>query len=125
MLLTNRSFVGSNIRKLALVFLIFVFAKTTHAQCSATADFTHFFQVCSTVQFTDLSTAAPNYNIVQWDWDFDDGSTSNLQHPLHTFAPGNTYLVTLTVTADSSGVTCTDQVILPVICPALPDVFFT
>ncbi len=125
MLLTNRSFVGSIIGKIALFFLIAVFAKTTQAQCSATADFTHYFQVCSTVQFTDLSTAAPNYTIVQWDWDFDDGNTSNLQHPLHTFAPGSTYLVQLTVTADSAGVTCTDQVTLPVIVPPLPNVFFT
>lgn len=48
-----------------------------------------------TVQFTDQSTGA----ITGWHWDFGDGTTSEEQHPVHTFATG-TYDVSLTVTRD-------------------------
>jgi hypothetical protein len=43
-------------------------------------------------RFTDLSY----FNPTSWFWDFDDGSTSSEQHPVHTFEPG-LYLVCLTV----------------------------
>jgi len=46
------------------------------------------------VQFTDLSSP----EVTEYQWDFGDGSSSNLQHPSHTYLyPGN-YSVTLTVT---------------------------
>jgi len=46
-----------------------------------------------TFQFTDDSTG----DITTWSWDFGDGSSSNQQHPSHTYAyPGN-YTVSLTV----------------------------
>ena len=48
------------------------------------------------VQFTDLSTGAPD----TWSWDFGDNTTSTLQDPLHIYAAG-TYTVTLT--ADGPG----------------------
>jgi len=48
------------------------------------------------VQFTDLSTGAPD----TWSWDFGDNTTSTQQDPLHTYAAG-TYTVTLT--ADGPG----------------------
>jgi PKD repeat protein len=48
-----------------------------------------------TVQFTDQSTGNPT----AWSWDFGDGTTSEEQHPAHTFAAG-TYDVSLTVTRD-------------------------
>jgi PKD repeat protein len=47
------------------------------------------------VQFTDESTSYDN--ITTWLWDFDDGSTSTLSNPTHTFANNGTYNVTLTV----------------------------
>lgn len=48
------------------------------------------------VQFTDLS---PNGSaqILSWHWDFGDGSTSTLQHPLHTYQNPGSYDVSLTV----------------------------
>ncbi|KPJ64049.1 hypothetical protein AMK68_02510, partial [candidate division KD3-62 bacterium DG_56] len=60
-----------------------------------------------TVQFTDLSTDPDGDNIVAWDWDFGDGSTSTEQNPTHTFAAGEcgvpaTYAVCLTVTDDGT-----------------------
>ena len=46
------------------------------------------------VQFTDTSTGIPT----TWLWDFGDGSSSDEQHPIHTFTTAGTYTVNLTVT---------------------------
>jgi PKD repeat protein len=48
-----------------------------------------------TVRFTDTSAVSPD----GWFWDFDDGSTSREQNPVHTFFSSGTYRVTLTVTS--------------------------
>lgn len=48
----------------------------------------------STVNFTDGSF---NGTPTSWEWDFGDGSTSNLQNPTHTYAEAGTYSVTLKV----------------------------
>ncbi len=45
------------------------------------------------VQFTNQSTG----DITAYLWDFGDGTTSSEQNPLHTYAAGGTYTVTLTV----------------------------
>ncbi|HSG67566.1 MAG TPA: PKD domain-containing protein, partial [Bacteroidales bacterium] len=110
-----------------LVFLVFIIAghANLQAQCSANASFNASLTGCSTVQFLDLSSAVQNYTIIAWDWDFGDGNTSTVQHPLHVYAPGATYIVQLTVTADSSGVTCTDIATNVVTVPAQPTVYFT
>jgi PKD repeat protein len=34
-----------------------------------------------------------------WRWDFGDGTTSEAQHPLHTYAKADRYIVTLHVTS--------------------------
>jgi PKD repeat protein len=57
------------------------------------------------VQFTDLSVS-PNGDIVEWSWDFGDGSTSIEQNPEYTYATTGTFVVTLLVT-DAVG--CTDD----------------
>jgi PKD repeat protein len=51
----------------------------------------------ATVPFVDLSTEARGV-IVVWNWSFGDGSTSNAQYPLHTYAAPGTFAVQLTVT---------------------------
>ncbi|HBZ67544.1 MAG TPA: hypothetical protein DEO70_11970 [Bacteroidales bacterium] len=48
-------------------------------------------------QFTDISVT-PAGTIETWLWDFGDGGTSTEQNPLHTFATGGNYFVSLTVT---------------------------
>ena len=48
------------------------------------------------VTFTDTSTDAP----AAWTWDFGDGTTSDVQNPIHTFAGPGRYIVGLTVAND-------------------------
>jgi PKD repeat protein len=57
------------------------------------ANFTAAFTGTGRVQFTDRSTNTPTV----WLWDFGDGTTSDAQHPLHTYATDGTYTVGLTV----------------------------
>ncbi len=64
------------------------------------------------IQFTDQSTV-PVGTIVSWDWDFDDGGTSTLQNPEHTFTSTGTFDVVLTVTDDNGNArTVTKQVLV-------------
>ncbi len=56
-----------------------------------------------TVSFTDESTDEDG-TVVSWSWSFGDGGTSTARHPLHTYAAGGSFSVTLTVTDDEGGV---------------------
>lgn len=60
------------------------------------------------VDFTDTSIDSDG-SITAWNWDFGDGNSSNVQNPLHTYALGGTYTVTLTVTDNDSGMDSTGQ----------------
>lgn len=53
------------------------------------------------ISFYDRSSSLP----ANWQWDFGDGNTSNLQHPEHHYTSSGTYTVRLTV-SNASG---TDQ----------------
>ncbi len=69
-----------------------------------------------TVTFTDLTTGAPT----EWDWDFDDGGTSTLQNPVHTYASNGTYHVCLTATnAFGDNTSCHDVVIDSYVLPVI------
>lgn len=46
------------------------------------------------VEFTDLSENLPT----SWEWDFDDGNTSTMQNPVHTFSSPGNYQVSMTAT---------------------------
>ncbi len=50
-----------------------------------------------TVAFTDLSTPDGEDQIVLWQWDFGDNSTSTDQHPTHTYAGLGPYTVSLQI----------------------------
>lgn len=52
------------------------------------------------VQFKDMSSVRCGQQIVQWRWDFGDGTISQQQHPLHTYNRSDTFAIRLTVTTD-------------------------
>ena len=52
------------------------------------------------VQFTDLTTVGSG-TITNWDWTFNDGSSSNLQNPFHCFDNAGLYDISLTVTSSN------------------------
>lgn len=63
----------------------------TSSLCNS--NFTYIVDTSGLVySFTDVSSGNPS----NWSWNFGDGNTSNLQNPIHTFAPGN-YNVCLTI----------------------------
>jgi gliding motility-associated-like protein len=72
------------------------------------------------VFFTDQSTNGP---IDLWLWEFGDGNGETSQNPVHQFADGGTYYVTLTVTDTSGCVNSTNKEILVGLPPALPSAF--
>lgn len=73
------------------------------------ADFTYTTDLLS-VQFTDNSTD-PDGSVVAWNWSFDDGQTSSVQNPSHSFGTAGNYNVTLTVTDDAGDTGSTSQTI--------------
>ena len=62
------------------------------------------------VQFTDTSSDVDG-SIASWSWSFGDGSTSSVQHPVHTYASAGTYNVNLTVTDDQGASGSTGQAV--------------
>jgi len=64
-----------------------------------------------TVDFTDTSID-PDGFIVSWEWNFGDGTTSNLQNPTHTYDTADTYIVSLTVTDNDGGVSIAGHLVV-------------
>ncbi len=84
------------------------------------ADF-DFTEVCygNPSIFSDQSTVnPPEYPITSWQWNFDDGSTSSLQNPEHTFANPGSYDVTLTTYTGEEY--CASSVSQTVVIPEYP-----
>jgi len=72
---------------------------TTGRSSRPTADFT-FTANQLTVTFSDASSDVDGH-VQSWYWDFGDGTTSNQQNPVHTYADSGAYVVTLTVMDDA------------------------
>lgn len=53
-------------------------------------------------QFNDTSIAVGASTIVDWEWDFGDLSTSNIEHPTHSFSDTGLYTITLKIITDNS-----------------------
>lgn len=68
---------------------------------SATADGT-LVQIGQPISFT--GTASGGATPYTWAWDFDDGNTSSLQNPTHSYNVAGTYEVTFSVTDDLSNI---------------------
>ncbi len=71
------------------------------------------------VPFDDTSVD-PDGQIVAWQWDFGDGTTSTEQYPSHTYAGPGTYPVRLTVT-DDGGLQATAEMEYTVLDLVTPD----
>lgn len=70
---------------------------------------TNYTCIGQPVQFSDNSTSFGQ--VVGWNWNFGDGTSSTLQNPSHVYTANGTYNVWLTVT-DASG--CEDSISYPV-----------
>lgn len=73
------------------------------------------------VVFTDLSTTTEAGEIIEWEWNFADGSTSTEVSPEHEYVDGGTYSVILTVTTDKG---CVSSITYDVLVEPGPDVDF-
>ena len=58
------------------------------------------------VQFTDASQGAPT----SWRWHFDDGSTSKLENPTHTYSKAGSYTVNMTASTATESATASRTV---------------
>ena len=72
------------------------------------------------VNFTDASTL----NVMDWSWDFGDGSSSSLTDPSHSFTDPGTYSVSLTVTS-AGGTDTLDMIDLIVVLEPAPVAAFS
>jgi PKD repeat protein len=74
------------------------------------ADFVYFpvTESPGTYEFIDLSSP----DVFSWEWDFDDGTTSKLQNPVHTFQSTGSFNVCLTVeTTDCTEIFCQEIIV--------------
>jgi PKD repeat protein len=71
------------------------------------------------VDFTDLSSGSPD----TWAWDFGDGSTSNAEHPSHTYATDASYQVTLTASLGAQSDSKTQTVVVDPLPPPPPIIY--
>ena len=95
--------------RITLVFLLGLFFSQTALSQNCQAAFT-WDDTDLTIQLFDESTSAPNDPIVSWFWDFDDnGATSTLQNPTHTFSDVDKYRINLTITT-ANGCTSTIEI---------------
>lgn len=75
------------------------YSRAVHvANQSPLASFAYFIEGCR-VQFIDQSMDAER-EIVAWNWEFKDGSVSDIRNPTHRYVAAGTYRVVLTVTND-------------------------
>ncbi len=68
------------------------------------------------ITFSDSSTSVYTGNnsivpIVSWNWDFGNGSTSNIQNPIHAYANSGTYIIKLIATNQTGCVDSTTHTV--------------
>lgn len=74
-----------------------------------------------TVTFTDLSIGSPT----SWSWDFDDGFTSTIPSPVHTYTENGTYYVCLTVSNGVGSNTSCQNILIDSYLSPVVDFTFT
>ena len=73
------------------------------------------------INFNDSSIVNPG-SITGWLWDFGDGTTDNVQNPVHVYTNDSSYVVTLTVTSNAG---CSDSVTDTIVVHDSPTVYFS
>lgn len=76
--------------------------------------------VDSEIAFLDLSVTVDGTTLTEWEWDFGDLITSDLQNPTHSYDADGDYTVIFVVHSD---VGCTDTVMQDIHIQALPNAF--
>jgi len=71
-------------------------------ECEAFFSYDYFENDPLEIHFFDESIG----NITDWEWDFGDGSVSNIQNPVHTYTQSGEYLVCLKVENSDTSVNC-------------------
>ena len=82
-------------------------------------NFTYTTDCSGLIQFTNTSNAS--YSPINYLWTFDDGTTSTIQNPSHTFTPGN-HNVTLNISSDLG---CGRDTTIQINVPPSPKALFT
>ncbi len=72
--------------------------------------------------FTDTSNTLPYFPIIQWKWNFGDGTQSSQQNPVHVYQSIGNYSVSLVVKSLNG---CTDTVIKNITVSSSPQAGFT
>ncbi len=85
------------------------------------ANFTYEIIGNYTVRFKDTSIVIPG-KIVEWNWNFGDGSTSTEQNPTHTYDKGGVYFVTLTIKSNTNLTDSKTKVVILSPIPKYPPV---
>jgi len=99
------------------------FIATISIYNTLTADYDYVAGCSGTpVEFTDESVTTEAGDIISWEWDFGDGSTSDEADPSYEYADGGIFTVELTVTTDKG---CVSTISYEVDVNAGPDVDFT
>ena len=87
--------------------VITVFGSSPIAEISSTTTLTNIFD---SIQLQSTSTAGL-FPISSWNWNFGDGSISNLENPIHSYEQTGNYTVTLVVTDELGCLDTTNYVI--------------
>ena len=77
--------------------------------------------VGAVAQFSDQSITDPGNPVIQWAWDFGDGSVDSVQAPTHLYASAGIYSVSLVATTPY----CGGSTIQPITVEAKPAASFT
>ncbi|REJ81724.1 MAG: T9SS C-terminal target domain-containing protein [Bacteroidetes bacterium] len=101
---------------LTMVILLTSFNNDSSAQCTASFNWNYAAAPDSSViQFIDMSSTSPG-TIIDWFWDYGDGTSDSSQNPVHSFRFPGIYTVCLTVTTDLG---CTDTLCMSVMIPSV------
>lgn len=76
--------------------------------CQASASFSIVSDTANVGHYTAYDSSTGN-GTLSYLWDFGDGITDNIPYPSHTYTTPGSYIVCLTVTTNTNGVSCSDS----------------